>query len=370
MTPEEYAARQAAISAAAAVFAYQFAQFFAARAVSLAQWVQLLEFLWPEIQLRRQESAVLARQFYDSQRGFYAPELPRNDVPLEGNDFRVFVQAMEPVRQRMQQPDSPRDAVTKLSLQVMREVENAGRRQIINAVKQDRQIVRPIEQVIRREEPVVEAPSREKLTFPKDVKSELLSILESGASQQRQTWGGATVEEPANLRNSRRELASAGRSDLVRGWARVATGRETCGWCLMLISRGPVYYEANTAGLDLDDESAIEMFRESDLETYGQDTRDFMEDWHTGCDCKVIPVFKTDDWENSRFGQAAKRALDLWNDASAEAEALMDERGSRVHTTGKKKGDPVTFNEEAILALRRRLAGGVINPIEYAGLAA
>lgn len=292
MTPEQYAVRQALISAAAAAFAYQFAQLWSSAALSLTQWVQLLQFLWPEVQQRRAESASLAREFYDSQREAYHPDKPRNEIDLEGNDFKVFVQAMEPVRKKMQRADSPEDALTMLTLQVVREVENAGRRQIIHAVKQE--------------------------------------------------------SEPG----------------ILRGWARVATGRETCGWCLMLISRGPVYYEARTAGLDVDDESAQEMI------AAGEDVSEYMEEWHTGCDCKVVPVFKKEDWENSRLGRAAARALDLWNAATGEAIDILEADPDKVHKFGKKKGRPVTRNEEAINALRRRLARGDINPSEFAGLAA
>lgn len=362
MTPEEYAARQAFIAAAATALTYQMAQYWAQAALTPLEWVRLLRFIWPEVQRARYESAVLARQFYDSQRLLYYPELPLFETPLESSDFDVFVQNMEPVRKKMSVADSPKDAVTKMALQVSREVENAGRRQIIHAVKQDQEVAQAVAQQQRVEE--------RKRVIPEsspELVAELKALLKAEPEEYRTSWGGAQV---LNLRDSKKQLAEEARSGLVRGWARVATGRETCGWCLMLISRGPVYYSAQSAGLDIDDESAIEMFRESDIETYGTDTRGFMEDWHTGCDCKVIPVFKADDWENSRFGRSAKFALGLWNDASEEAERLMEERGPRDHKTGKNKGEEITFNEEAILALRRRLESGAINPIEYAGLAA
>ena len=363
MTPEEYAARQAVITAAVAAAVYQIAQFWSAVVITPAEWIRLLRFLWPEVQQRRRESAQLARDFYDSQRATYFPQLPRQPIDLQGSDFGVFVKNMEPVRAKMSMADSPRDAVTMMSLLVVREVENAGRRQIIQAVKDDDAVAEAIQTPVIPE-------GRRTLPFTDAQKNELLAILDSGKPRDRATWGGQTVEEPANLRNTRRQIATAGRSNLVRGWARVATGDETCGWCLMLVSRGPVYLEAATAGLNRNDESAIDMFRESDIETYGIDTAEFMEEWHTGCDCKVIPVFKTDDWENSRFGRAAQFALNLWNDASADAEREMEKRGTRVHLTGKNKGDDITFNEEAILALRRRLYAGDINPSEYSAFAA
>lgn len=358
MTPEEYAAKQAALAAAAGVVAYQLAQFWAQTVLTPLAWVRLLRFIWPEVQRRRQESAVLARQFYDYQRAVYHPQLPRMEIPLQGNDFDVFVRNMEPVRKKMSVQDSPKDAVVKVALQVMREVENAGRRQIIDAVKEDSDVAE-----------VIQFPERKSKFFSD---SELADMRRAFGVDPttRTSWGGSQVEEPLNLRETRRQMRSGGTSRLVRGWARVATGNETCGWCLMLISRGPVYYGADTAGLNLSETAALQMFQASDTETYFDDIDQFMEDWHTGCDCKVIPVFKADDWENSPYGRAASRALGLWNDATSEAEALLDSRGTRVHKFGKKKGDPITKNEEAILALRRRLESGTVNPSEFAGLAA
>lgn len=287
MTPDEYAAQQAVISAAIARFAIQIGELFAMPALKVADWLRLLELLFPEIERRRTESADLARAFYDSQREAYHPDLPRNDRPLEGTEFREFVSNMEPVRQRLSREDSQQDAVAALALRAVREVENAGRQQIIHAVSNDPE------------------------------------------------------------------------TQVVRGWARVATGRETCAWCLMLISRGPVYMGADRAGLDLDDTSAQQMI------AAGEDVSDYMEQWHAGCDCKVVPVFDRSDW----FGkEAADRALELWNDATREAVRLEDK--GLVHPSGKKKGQPFTRNELAINALRRRLEHGEIEMSEFAAFAA
>ncbi|QAY03031.1 capsid maturation protease [Mycobacterium phage Fenn] len=293
MNPEEYAAAQLLISAAVVRHVRNVAGFFAQPALTMFDWLRLLDLLFPEIQRRRTEASVLARRFYDSQRAQHHPDLPRNDRPLEGTTFEVFVKNMDPARERMQQADTRGDALTHLTLRAVREVENAGRQQIIHAVEND--------------------------------------------------------PEPR----------------VLRGWARVATGRETCAWCLMLISRGPTYVRAETAGLDLDTEHALELFENNDQETYFADIGGEIKQWHTGCDCKVIPVFRNEDW----FGkEAADRALDLWGDATKEAIALEDK--GLVHKSGKKKGQPFTRNELAINALRRRLERGEISAQQYAALAA
>ena len=324
MTPEQYAAAQAAISAATARYVTQFGRSLLVPGMTLRDWLGLLEFLWPEVLRQRERSAVLARTFYDAQRVEFHPDLSRNDRLVEGSDFKVFVRSMEPARKKVQEvlrvdPDMGRStdkmaqflnevetkretAATYVALQTVREVENAGRRQIINAVLDD-----------------------------DELEEKILSQQDSPDAE------------------------------LVRGWARVATGNETCAWCLMLISRGPVYLGANTAGLDLDDESAVEMI------AAGEDVSDYMDEWHTGCDCKVVPVFKISEWSGR---EAWKRAEELWKDATKEARRVLEDNPDKVHFAGKHKGEPVTLNDEAINSLRRRLERGEIDMTEFAALAA
>ena len=294
MNPEEYAAQQALISAATANYTLRFAKFFKNPVLSVAEWLGLLHLLFPEIQRRREESADLARRFYDSQREQHHPSLPRNVRFLEDYQFEWFAENMDPVRKVMSQEDAPNHAVASLALRTVREVENAGRRQIIHAVEND--------------------------------------------------------PEP----------------EILRGWARVATGRETCAWCLMLISRGPTYVRSGTSGLNLDNDEALAKFRNApDIETFFKDIEDDMDEWHDGCDCKVVPVFKQANW----FGEsAAKRALELWKKASIQAEKELPE--GKVHLTGKNKGEPLTKNELAINALRRLVDNGDIPNSEWSALAA
>lgn len=67
------------------------------------------------------------------------------------------------------------------------------------------------------------------------------------------------VKEPA-----RSTITESAKRDGVR-YARVPTGRETCGWCIMLASRGFVYHSEQTA--------------------HG---------YHTNCDCLPVPSTKAD----------------------------------------------------------------------------
>ena len=364
---EQYAAAQAVITAAVAAYVLSFAGNFAYQALPLARWIEVLRLLYPEIERRREQSASLARSFYDRQRELFVPGLPTNAQDLEPYQFEWFVQAMEPVRQRMSVENSTQGAVAAMALRAVREVEMAGRRQIIHAVESDTQLT----------EFITATPAeRQKLVFPDDVRNELLDILGGGT---RTSWGGAQVP-------SRPKLRSVQTSADVQGWARVATGAETCAWCLMLVSRGPVYMGADTAGLsrDTSETAYVRMYNSYDLATYGEKLREkdangssLFDEWHDGCDCIVVPVFKKANW----FGKdAAKRALDLWDTASKKAEKELEANPNKTYYSrlGPKRGPnkgkpgwyPTTLNREAQNQLRKMLDAGEISSQEWAALSA
>ena len=290
MTPEEYAASQYLITAGLAAYVQRVATFFTGPSLGPRGWLDFLRMMFPEVQKRYTQSSELGRAFYDSQRKQHHPDLVRNERLLTELPFEQFVQNMEPARKDMSQADSPRVAISKTALTAVREVEMAGRRQIIGAVKHD-------------PEPV------------------------------------------------------------LQGWARVATGRETCAWCLMLISRGAylnhkgnfAYREAATAGLSLDDETVLDIWKDSgtDINEFRDAVDEFMEEWHTGCDCMVVPVFDLENWPGRA---AAHEAMKLWIDADTEATALIKSGDSRTNNK----------NRETINALRRRLYRGEVTMSTYA----
>lgn len=77
------------------------------------------------------------------------------------------------------------------------------------------------------------------------------------------------------------------------GWARVGRGGKTCPFCLLLISRGPVYKSEETAG-----------FRS-----------------HIRCDCYAVPVYDNENWHgrdqylaaDALYREATKGETDLLN---------------------------------------------------------
>lgn len=290
MNADEYAAQQAVISGAIVRYVMNVSQLFIHPRLTVQEWLSFLTFLFPQVEFQRQQAATLAREFYDSQRDTHYPELPRNDQFLESYSMQSFVQDMDPARKRMSQADSPQDAVGQVAAHAVRTVENAGRQQIIHAVQEDVH----------------------------------LAEVQEKAVTQREEQGKKTEETHPEDR-------------VVRGWARVATGRETCSWCLMLISRGPVYLGADTAGMDLADRSVVDLWDQSggDLQAFFSSLDDHMEQWHPNCDCKVVPVFKLEDWpgRDERLG-----ALEVWKEATKQAIEEEEDDPDRVHTAGKNKG--------------------------------
>ena len=77
-----------------------------------------------------------------------------------------------------------------------------------------------------------------------------------------------------------------------KSWARVLTGAENCGFCVMLASRGPVYSSAAEAGRG----QASDRDYAAGINTY-----------HTNCDCLVVPIYDYADWPGRDQWRAAER---------------------------------------------------------------
>lgn len=332
MNPEQYAALQAVITAQAVNYVGGFAKYFTGIPLSAKDWVELLALLWPAVKQYRDESADLARTFYDQQRDLWHPNVPNIARELDRYEFEWFVQDMEPVRKVMSVENANPAAVEALQLQVQRTVETGGRRQIINTVKADVQL---------DDVPQPDAPSR---TIADDI-----AYLEEQLANPRKI---VSIED--QFKNNLRGLSA------IRGWARVATGDETCSWCLMLVSRGPVYESARTAGLNMDSATAEFAIAED------KDISSAMNEWHPGCDCKVVPVFHETKWVGE---EAQKRALDFWIEASKRASReLEDNPGKQYYSFKSRSWKATTKNRETINQLRQMIDAGEIKSSDWAAL--
>lgn len=152
-----------------------------------------------------------------------------------------------------------------------------------------------------------------------------MGAARNGLSRENATRGAlaraiaVAAKEAEN--GGRHTMLRAIESDpVVQGWTRVAGGIESCAFCTMLISRGPVYTSAENAGLDADDTSAVELWRQIDTAETPRQRQlaqaafdELMTRWHPNCDCKVVPVFDRANWPGRDAFLVAQR---LWANAT------------------------------------------------------
>ena len=282
MSPEEYN-RQITATVAPGIQAANTA-FSAVRHQSLttSQWLELLKLLFPVIAPLAWAASKIARDFYDSQRESAVPGVPVQPVDLIPLSFDRFVRDMEPVRKTVEQPDKD---IGQAVLRVARTIENNARFTMMKAVESPDEALdeftedpRPIDEHDDEEDydPIFYDPDDE-------------FIIEQAPERE--------------VRRATTQVAHPTR--LVKGWARVPTGRETCGFCWMLASRGPVYKTAGGAGGRLGDSMMMQLHASDEVSSEN------MNQWHAGCDCKVVPVFKQDSWPGKEKYAAAWQ---LWQD--------------------------------------------------------
>lgn len=166
--------------------------------------------------------------------------------------------------------------------------------------------------------------TRERFSSELATDSDLLATI-AVAVKEAQNGGRSTLREA--VQTDRQAV----------GWARVEGGGESCAFCLMLISRGPVYKNVNDAGLKAaSDQAAIEIWQRYDRTGNDDELMALMSRWHENCDCRVVPVFDELDWPG--------------RDEYLEAEDLWA-KTTRGHGGGRNGGDKLK-------AFRRALGDG------------
>lgn len=296
----EYVLAAAAIQQSFNAIAYTILAPFQGLALSAATWTGVLAALYPHVERARYESAEIARRFYDSQRYIHVPReviyepvfsaerfieefgvdirvddrsgvtLPRivtgdrHDVLLAHYDPDWFAEAMEAARENFSKERATAGSLLKMLYVADKEIENGGRRTLLDAAKSDK---------------------------------------------------------------------------VVRGWARVAGGGESCAFCEMLISRGPVYKEASDSGLMLENVEAEELWNR--INDTGNDALldELMNRWHENCDCKVVPVFKgaTTEWPGYLdYRRAEKR----WSEVTGDYYGEDKLRAFRAYLEGRELPEP------------------------------
>lgn len=181
--------------------------------------------------------------------------------------------------------------------------------------------------------------------FEEAMAPELDDFLKEGVSDAVSVRLALRASKEAETGGRRQIMHAVETDEVVQGWARVATGKETCEFCLTMISRGPVYQSASGAGLDMSDASAVELWNRGDPAAF----RELMKRWHTGCDCLVVPVFSRKSWPGR---DEFLRAQQIWKDHSklvAQNPELQQPRNGNQHG---KAGE--WSRSEAIMASIRR----------------
>lgn len=109
-------------------------------------------------------------------------------------------------------------------------------------------------------------------------------------------------------------------------WARIPTGAYTCAFCLVLASRGPVYYTSTSAKLN------------------GFD--------HDDCDCVCVPVY---DDDNYPFHEVISAVQDIYADYKDEFQIRYSRNLYEVPSR-KNKGGTVLRHKKYVYIPRHRLA--------------
>lgn len=127
-------------------------------------------------------------------------------------------------------------------------------------------------------------------------------------------------------------LENAKRDRRKPRFARVPTGIETCDFCLMLASRGFVYHTEAAASHA-----------------------------HGGCDCRIVPSWKShevegydpeaiyDQWQDAINAKAAERAERNGTSEAGELRKIMDAYGAAA-AKAKRRTRPSTENNDAVSA--------------------
>ena len=347
----QYSAEQKAAVAAVVSTAAALAAMYGVQLLTLAGWRKLLEALFPLVAQQRTASAMSARRFYDAQRRINFPTVLQHDIELPATTWDGFVQAMEPARREVVKqvrmsaakgdPVVPDKIARPVVLQTAKVVQDAGRDTIVKAAETDQ--------------------------IPDVVDNLERELKDAVRIEKRAAWGGNTYDVEVPDKPIRKDLDTdyAKAATKIVGWARVATGDETCGWCWMLVSRGPVYTDAASAGLDnpVDDIDALEELGTTngsqDLKTLQVAARGHMTEWHPGCDCIAVPVFDRDNW----VGRDTRlRALEDWKAASSAATKVIDNKAGdkkrlTYRTAKRNKDGSVELNDNGGMIYRDTTIG-------------
>lgn len=155
---------------------------------------------------------------------------------------------------------------------------------------------------------------------------------------------GAEKKKLEEKRKKKRRRRRKGRVVLGKdgrpiSWARILTGSESCAFCVMLASRGPVYSTAEEAGRA----KASDAFRESGAVGW-------VNVFHPGCDCMVVPVYDQNNWP----GRKEWKDLEKFYDKVVEQE-WVDKDGNAHKGITSYDGPSNGSTNQVLLSLAREI---------------
>lgn len=227
------------------------------------------------------------------------PVRPYNRQAVETMLENVTNMHPRPSRARVTvDPDAPEDVRgPRVTVAALDPVTRRRARVTVDVTEENRRDPQVVKAVTARLEAAAERharmPSREALTDA----LEATPIVPLRASPDEDpeadfVWDDDDLLSPDDV--------NAGRAAVI-GWARVLTGAESCPWCAMLASRGPVFNSERDA---LYITSRSERFDSRELKKY-----------HDNCDCEIVMVREGVDWNGREQYEALEQ---LWIESTLD----------------------------------------------------
>lgn len=136
-----------------------------------------------------------------------------------------------------------------------------------------------------------------------------------------------------------------------KAWARVLTGAENCGMCVMLASRGAVYLTEESAGA-----------RQRVWKDVNTGASRYINSFHPNCDCMVVPVYDRNDWpgmeQQEQLEEIYEKAIDQeWEDENGRV------RHGITYNSGPGRGERNQVIDAINRELSRRRREGIPFPV-------
>ncbi len=235
------------------------------------------------IQRRRDQARQLARAYYRLERalrtGYTVTSGPRDKATSIGlndlrTEFRDLAGPEAPSPVAVDNPEVPVERLPEMDLDVKRQERDA-----VQEIRTVASALGPANLERKLDELDTEKPAAEVDEARQQAHEE------AGARQ-------AAAAERIALNGARSELWSAtSRDKRAIGYIRLSRTGTPCGWCAMLISRGPVYKSKRTA------ETAV--YGDGDL-------------YHDNCHCYAVPVYSRTEYQTSDLYALNREYQELW----------------------------------------------------------